>query len=94
MVFFRYKLRKFQDEHPDWPTPTQIVLWSHTWGIPGPDQRPWDWMEESNERIVRWRPRRFPKATGESLEIYLLGEGRFENKAPHSWKPRMPGSSD
>src|SRR5262249_48226418 len=94
MVFLRYKLRKFREEHPDWPPPRQVILCSRTWRIPGPNVRPWDWVEESDEPVARWRPLRHPGGTEADLEVYIHTEGRFENKAPLRWAPKMPESSD
>ena len=51
-------------------------------------------VEESDEPVARWRPRRFPNATGEDVEMYIHMEGRWEDKTPQSWPPRMPGSSE
>jgi len=94
IVFLRYKLRTFREEHPDWPEVRQVILRSRTWRIPGPQARPWDWIEEADEPVARWRPLRHPRGTKDDLEVYIHTEGRFENKAPLRWAPKMPGSSD
>jgi hypothetical protein len=87
MIYFRWKLRKFQEDHPELPEPKQIILRSHTWTIPPPPgPSPWEWIEESDEPICRWRPgRHIPR--GENLELYLHSENRFEHKTPTRWPP-------
>jgi hypothetical protein len=82
MIYFRWKLRKFQQEHPELPEPKQIILRSHTWTIPPPPgPTPWSWVDESDEPICRWRPGRHLPAP-ENLELYLHTEHRFESKNP------------
>ncbi len=97
-LFLRWRLRRFQKEHPDLPEPRQVILRLQTWTIPPPPgPQPWEWIEEADEPICRWRPGRH-LAVPDSLERYLHSEGRFESKKPTRWQlpllPGKPGSLD
>ncbi len=74
LAFMRWRLARFQREHPDLPSPVQIILRVQTFGIPDPPgPRPWDWVENDPLPLARWL---LQKGRTE-LEYYSLTEDRF-----------------
>jgi hypothetical protein len=82
LAYMRWRLRKFQDEHPELPDPRQVILRTRVWIVPDPPgPEPWDWVDPVDAPVVRWRPRGpFGLARSEDLELYKHTEGRFENR--------------
>jgi hypothetical protein len=80
LAYLRWKLRRYQAEHPDEPEPVQIVLWERMYRIPPPDQapQPWTWTGPESRPLLRWRPAVTPPAGHRLLEPYNPVLDRFE----------------
>jgi hypothetical protein len=56
--YMRRRLRDWQQQNPNLPTPRQVVLWVRLYSIPAPDDapNPWNWQTHPSRRMARWRP--------------------------------------
>src|SRR5262249_24189763 len=80
MPYLKWRLRGFQERHPDAPQPTQVIILARTYYIlapPGPE--PWHWDMEGPHTIARWLPNRKPEEGYVPVQIYNFSNARFEN---------------
>jgi hypothetical protein len=74
LAFLRWRLTRFQREHPELPPPVQVILRVQTFLIPAPPgPRPWDWVEGEPVPLARWFPQKKPA----ELEFYCPTVNRF-----------------
>jgi hypothetical protein len=74
-AYLRFRLRQYQRDHPDVPAPTQVILRVHTWTIPKPPaKKPWDWQDEVETPVARWRPVPGQRDSDAVLERYVASE--------------------
>jgi hypothetical protein len=55
-TYLRWRLKGYQHDHPDLPSPTEIVLLGHIHRIPPPGQEPFAWSTPLELPLARWRP--------------------------------------
>jgi hypothetical protein len=72
LAYLRWRLAHFQQEHPERPPPSEVVLSLHVYSPPPLGQLPWQWRGPVEQPLLRWRP-----AT-DSLEVYNPVTRQFE----------------
>lgn len=77
-AYFRMRLRKFQDQHPDVPLPDRMVLLARTYRPPPPGERPWHWEGPFEYPVARWRPEHEPGSGELPVQSYNLAKQEFE----------------
>jgi hypothetical protein len=61
LAYLQWRWRRFQQAHPDRPTPSQVIFYVRRFSIPPPEQVPWRW-DTSNyqmfdmQPLARWQP--------------------------------------
>jgi hypothetical protein len=76
----RWRFRRYQDEHPNVPEPTDVILHTRGWFIPKPpEDASWTWhftgwRFAGDYPVARWKP----DGKSSSLEVYVPRH--------HDWK--------
>jgi len=79
-AYLGYRLAAFHREHPELPTPTQVILLARIYRIPQPPgPQPWDWEFLGAHRVARWQPWQDENPDYLPLEIYNPLVERFES---------------
>jgi hypothetical protein len=80
-AYLRWRLRRFQEEHPDLPVPKQVILWVRVYRVPPPDSRPepWNWLGPEQTPVARWQPAAHWRSRHLAVEMYNPVVPRFES---------------
>jgi hypothetical protein len=80
-AYLRWRLRRFQEKHPDLPTPKQVILWVRVYRVPSPDGRsePWSWLGPEQTPLARWQPGARWQANYYPVEMFNPVVPRFES---------------
>jgi hypothetical protein len=85
LAYMRWRLRRYQDEHPDVPEPTAVILHTRGWFIPKPPKEPdWKWRFPGwrfagDYPVARWQPRKEPDTSRHlPLEVYVPRHNYFK----------------
>jgi hypothetical protein len=80
-AYLRWRLRRFQEENPELPTPKQVILWVRVYRIPPPNQqpKPWSWLGPEQTPVARWQPAARWQAGHFAVEMYNPVVPRFES---------------
>jgi hypothetical protein len=55
-AYLRWRLERFQRDHPDRPPPAEVVLLGHIYPISAPGREPFFWSTPEEIPLARWRP--------------------------------------
>ncbi len=80
-AYLRWRLRRFQVQHPELPLPKQVILWARVYRVPPPDHcpEPWSWLGPEQTPVARWQPEAHWEAGHLPVEMYNPVVPRFES---------------
>jgi hypothetical protein len=78
-AYLRWRLDRFQQEHPELPPPKQVVLSIRLYRCPGINQQPIVWRGPTDLPLARWQPEATPPPGHLMIEAYDPLTRRFES---------------
>jgi hypothetical protein len=89
-AYLRWRVNRFQAEHPELPPPKQAVLLMRIYPTLKPDQSASSWLGPAEQVLARWRPGATESADWLPVEMCDPVTGRFE-KVSSRRVPPPPG---
>lgn len=77
LAYLQWRVQLYQQQHPEIPPVTEVVLLQRTYATVGPDEQPFRRPLGVNKPLFRWRPGSPPPADCAPLDVYDPVEKRF-----------------
>jgi hypothetical protein len=68
--YLKWRLEAFEQQHPRWPRPSQVILHVRLYTVPSPGTEPWAWRGPATYPVSRWRPGAEPGSAYFPVESY------------------------
>jgi hypothetical protein len=78
-AYLEWRMRRYLAEHPNWETPSQVILRVRVYRIPSPPfPKDWNLKPPEEHTLARWRPRFAYAENALPVEVYDRSAERYD----------------